>query len=122
LPTILLVEDDELNRDMLSRRLSKRGYDVLVATDGEEGIAMARAKQPSLVLMDMSLPKIDGWQATRMLKSDDATRAIPIVAITAHAMQGDRQRALAAGCDEYDTKPIDFSRLVDKIERLLAPS
>lgn len=120
MPKILLVEDDDLNRDMLSRRLAKRGYAVVLAVDGEEGIAMARAERPGLVLMDMSLPKIDGWEATRRLKADGETRAIPIVALTAHAMHGDRERAMAAGCDEYDTKPVDFVRLVGKIERLLA--
>ncbi len=120
MPTILLVEDDELNRDMLSRRLVKRGYSVLIAVDGEEGIAMTRTERPAIVLMDMSLPKIDGWEATRQLKADGATRAIPILALTAHAMHGDRERAIAAGCDEYDTKPVDFARLVDKIERLIA--
>ncbi len=122
MPTILLVEDDELNRDMLSRRLSKRGYDILLAADGEEGVAVARRDRPALVLMDMSLPKLDGWEATRRLKADDATKSIPVIAITAHAMQGDRERALAAGCDDYDTKPVDFGRLVGKIERLLAPA
>jgi CheY-like chemotaxis protein len=110
---ILLVEDNEMNRDMLSRRLTKRGYDVTVAVDGEQGIDLARTTSPELVLMDMSLPGIDGWEATRLLKSEDATRHIPIIAITAHAMAGDRERALEIGCDDYDTKPIDLPSLLD---------
>jgi CheY-like chemotaxis protein len=120
LAKILLVEDNELNRDMLSRRLVRRGYEVLLAGDGEQGIAVARAERPAVILMDMSLPKIDGWEATRQLKADEATRGIPVIALTAHAMSGDREKALEAGCDEYDTKPIDFDRLVAKIDRLLA--
>lgn len=115
---ILLVEDNELNRDMLSRRLRRRGYEVLVAIDGEEGIALATKEQPAVILMDMSLPKIDGWEATRRLKADPAVRHIPIIALTAHAMSGDREKALAAGCDEYGTKPIDLEGLLSKIETL----
>lgn len=117
---ILLIEDDDLNRDMLSRRLVRRGYEVVVAVDGEDGLSQASSQRPALILMDLSLPKIDGWEATRRLKAAEGTRAIPVIALTAHAMQGDRQRALAAGCDEYDTKPIDFARLIEKIDRLLA--
>ncbi|HZU75830.1 MAG TPA: response regulator [Dehalococcoidia bacterium] len=115
---ILLVEDNELNRDMLSRRLERRGYEVLWAGDGEQGVAMAQAELPGLILMDMSLPVMDGWDATRTLKSNPATQAIPIIALTAHAMDGDRDRAFAAGCDDYDTKPIEFDRLMGKIEAL----
>jgi CheY-like chemotaxis protein len=116
---ILLVEDNEMNRDMLSRRLARRGYQVATAVDGEAGIALARTEPPALVLMDMSLPGIDGWEATRRLKGDPATRAIPVIALTAHAMGGDRELALAAGCDDFDTKPIDLDRLLGKIEALL---
>jgi two-component system, cell cycle response regulator DivK len=119
MPTILIVEDNELNRDMLSRRLERRGYDTLVAVDGEQGLELARRIQPNLILMDMSLPVLDGWEATKRLKSAPETAAIPIVALTAHAMSGDRERALEAGCDEYDTKPVEFPRLVLKIEALL---
>lgn len=117
--TILIVEDNEMNRDMLSRRLAKRGYDVKTAVDGAEGIAMARQLLPKLILMDMSLPEIDGWEAARRLKADETTRAIPIIALTSHAMAGDREQALAAGCDEYDTKPVELPRLLEKMERLL---
>lgn len=119
MPTILIVEDNELNRDMLSRRLERRGYDTLVAVDGEQGLEVARRIQPHLILMDMSLPVLDGWEATKRLKSAPETATIPIVALTAHAMSGDRERALQAGCDEYDTKPVEFPRLVMKIEALL---
>ncbi|MCA9667768.1 MAG: response regulator [Myxococcales bacterium] len=119
MPTILLVEDNELNRDMLSRRLERRGYAVELAIDGEQGIARAEALRPDLILMDLSLPKIDGWQATRHLKASDATRHIPVLALTAHAMPGDRESALEAGADDYDTKPVVFQRLVDKITALL---
>ena len=119
MPKILLVEDNEMNRDMLSRRLQRRGYEVLTAVDGESGLAMTRSETPALVLMDMSLPGIDGWEATRQLKADPATRAIPIIALTAHAMAGDREKALAAGCDDFDIKPIDLDRLLAKIEALL---
>lgn len=116
---ILVVEDNEMNRDMLSRRLERRGYEVLVAVDGAEGVARATAELPDLVLMDMSLPEVDGWEATRRLRADERTRAIPIIALTAHAMAGDRQQAIEAGCSDYDTKPIDFTRLLAKIEALL---
>lgn len=117
---ILLVEDDEMNRDMLSRRLVKRGYEVVIAVDGEEGVAMARSGAPHLILMDMSLPGMDGWTATRELKADPATQAIPIIVLTAHAMAGDRERAFEAGCDDFDTKPVELSRLLEKMEALLA--
>ena len=120
--TILLVEDNEMNRDMLSRRLVRRGYEVALATDGEEAVAAARASRPALILMDMSLPVLDGWEATRQLKADAATRAIPVIALTAHAMAEDRSRALAAGCHDYDTKPIELPRLLGKIEALLGAS
>jgi CheY-like chemotaxis protein len=120
MPKILLVEDNEMNRDMLSRRLVKRGYDVVLALDGEQGVAMARAAAPALILMDMSLPGIDGWEATRQLKAAPETRAIPVIALTAHAMAGDREKALAAGCDDFDTKPVELARLLEKIEALLA--
>ncbi len=120
MPTILLVEDNEMNRDMLSRRLERRGYQVLLAEDGAEAVATAAARKPDLILMDMSLPVLDGWEATRRLKVEEATRAIPIIALTAHAMAGDRERALEAGCDDYDTKPIELPRLLAKIEALLA--
>ena len=116
---ILLVEDNEMNRDMLSRRLERRGYEVVVAVDGEEGVARARAELPDLVLMDMSLPVLDGWEATRQLKAAPETKSIPVVALTAHAMAGDREKALEAGCDDFDTKPIDLPRLLGKIESLL---
>ena len=116
---ILLVEDNEMNRDMLSRRLERRGYVVIVAVDGEEGVARARADGPDLVVMDLSLPGIDGWEATRQLKAAEETRSIPVLALTAHAMAGDREKALAAGCDDFDTKPVDLPRLVGKLERLL---
>ena len=116
---ILLVEDNEMNRDMLSRRLQRRGYEVLTAVDGESGLALTRSDAPALILMDMSLPGIDGWEATRQLKADPATRAIPVIALTAHAMAGDREQALAAGCDDFDIKPIDLDRLLGKIEALL---
>jgi CheY-like chemotaxis protein len=118
-PRILLVEDNEMNRDMLSRRLARKGYEVLIALDGAQGVEMARGYVPDLVLMDMSLPVLDGWEATRQLKADGQTRAIPIIALTAHAMPDDETRALDAGCDDYDTKPIDLPRLLGKIEALL---
>ncbi len=117
---ILLVEDDEMNRDMLSRRLIKRGYEVVIATDGEQGVTRARSDGPDLILMDMSLPVIDGWDATRQLKESANTREIPIIALTAHAMSGDREKAMAAGCDEFDTKPVELPRLLEKIETLLS--
>ena len=119
---ILLVEDNEMNRDMLSRRLVRRGYEVVMAVDGEEGLAKAGELLPNLILMDMSLPKMDGWEATRRLKADPATSAIPVIALTAHAMSGDREQALAAGCNDYDTKPVEFSRLLEKIESLIGSS
>ena len=117
---ILLVEDNEMNRDMLSRRLIKRGYDVAIALDGEQGVAMARSELPALILMDMSLPGLDGWEATRQLKAMPETRGIPVIALTAHAMSGDRERATAAGCDDFDTKPVELTRLIEKIEALLS--
>lgn len=117
---ILLVEDNEANRDVLSRRLIRRGYDVVMAVDGRQGVAMARADAPRLILMDMSLPVLDGWEATRQLKADPQTQAIPVIALTAHAMAGDREKALEAGCDDYDTKPVEFPRLLAKIQALLA--
>lgn len=118
---ILIVEDNEMNRDVLSRRLARRGYDVLLATDGPHGLAMAAMHGPDLILMDLGLPEIDGWECTRRLKADDTTKHIPVIALTAHAMVGDRQRALEAGCDEFDTKPIDFVGLLNKMDRLLEP-
>jgi two-component system, cell cycle response regulator DivK len=116
---ILLVEDNEMNRDMLSRRLERKGYQVVMAVDGEEGIAQARAQQPHLILMDMSLPVKDGWTATREIKEDVTLRMIPIIALTAHAMAGDKDKAMEAGCDDYDTKPVEFARLLSKIEALI---
>jgi CheY-like chemotaxis protein len=116
---ILLVEDNEMNRDMLSRRLIRKGYDVIMAVDGEEGVRMTISEKPDLVLMDMSLPILDGWEATRQLKANPETQSIPIMALTAHAMSGDREKTLGAGCDDYDTKPIDLPRLLGKIEGLL---
>ncbi|MBF2028802.1 MAG: response regulator [Oscillatoriales cyanobacterium C42_A2020_001] len=116
---ILLVEDNEMNRDMLSRRLVRKGFQILIAVDGAQGIATAIAERPDLILMDMSLPEMDGWEATRQLKATPETQAIPIIALTAHAMAGDREKCLDAGCDDYDTKPIEFPRLLTKIQRLL---
>lgn len=116
---ILLVEDNEDNRDMLSRRLQRKGYEVAVAVDGQQGVDMAQSEKPQLILMDMSLPVLDGWEATRQIKSLPALSSIPIIALTAHAMSGDREKALAAGCDDYDTKPIDLPTLLNKIEALL---
>ncbi len=116
---ILLVEDNEMNRDMLSRRLLRRGYQVLVAEDGAAGVALARAEAPDLILMDMSLPVLDGWEATRQIKGAPETQAIPVIALTAHAMAGDEEKALGAGCDAYETKPVDLSRLLMKMETLL---
>ena len=118
MPKILLVEDNEMNRDMLSRRLEKRGYTVAIAVDGSAGVAMAKSEMPGLILMDMSLPVLDGWDATRQIKADPATAGIPIIALTAHAMESDRQKALAAGCDDFDTKPVELNRLLLKIEDL----
>lgn len=116
---ILLVEDNEMNRDMLCRRLARKGYTVLVAADGVEGLSIARTEMPDLVIMDLSLPGIDGWEATRRLKADAATASIPVIALTAHAMSTDRDKALAAGCNDFDTKPVDFARLISKIDRML---
>ncbi|HEV8659588.1 MAG TPA: response regulator [Thermoanaerobaculia bacterium] len=120
--TILIVEDNEINREMLSRRLERRGYKVVIALDGQMGIDVARAKAPDLILMDMSLPLVDGWEATRLMKADDVLKHIPVIALTAHAMANDRDKALAAGCDDYDTKPIELSRLLAKMETLLLPA
>jgi CheY-like chemotaxis protein len=117
---ILLVEDNEMNRDMLSRRLERKGYEVELAVDGRQGVDKAKTLEYDLVLMDMSLPEIDGWEATRELRADPATKELPIIALTAHAMSGDRERALEAGCDDYDTKPIELNRLLGKMEALLA--
>ena len=120
MPKILLVEDNEMNRDMLSRRLLKKGYDVVIAVDGAEALTMARSEAPDLILMDMGLPVLDGWDATRRLKSMPDTRTIDIIALSAHALVDDKQKALEAGCDDFDTKPVDFKRLLGKIEALLA--
>ena len=120
MPKILLVEDNEMNRDMLSRRLIRKGYEIELAVDGQQGVEKARTGNPDLILMDMSLPVMDGWEATRQIKADDAVKQIPVIALTAHAMAGDREQALAAGCDDYDTKPIEFPRLLAKIEAQLA--
>lgn len=122
MPKILLVEDNEMNRDMLSRRLAKKGFEIVIAEDGERGVAMAASETPDLILMDMSLPVIDGWEATRRIKEGDATGSIPIIALTAHAMETDREKALQAGCDDYDTKPVELPRLLEKINRLLGPT
>jgi two-component system, cell cycle response regulator DivK len=116
---ILLVEDNEMNRDMLSRRLERKGFQVVMAVDGQQGVNLAASEIPDLILMDMDLPIIDGWEATRRVKADENTRGIPVIALTAHAMVGDRDKAIAAGCDDYDTKPVDFPRLLGKIETLL---
>ncbi len=116
---ILLVEDNEMNRDMLSRRLLRKGYEVVMATDGGQAVTMAESEKPALILMDMSLPVLDGWEATRQIKANPATRSIPIIALTAHAMAGDREKTIEAGCDDYDTKPIELPRLLEKIETLL---
>ena len=116
---ILLVEDNEMNRDMLSRRLVRNGYEVCIAMDGQQGVDMALSEQPDLILMDMSLPVIDGWEATRRIRANDATRRIPVIALTAHAMAGDREKAMEAGCDDYDTKPVEITRLLGKIAALL---
>ena len=117
---ILLIEDNELNRDMLSRRLQRKGFDVAIAVDGEIGVAMSDSESPDLILMDMSLPGIDGLEATRIIKADEKTKHIPIIALTAHAMTSDRDSAINAGCDDYDTKPVELPRLMDKIEKCLA--
>jgi CheY-like chemotaxis protein len=116
---VLLVEDNEMNRDMLSRRLIRRGFQVVFAMDGQQGVDLARSERPDIILMDMSLPVIDGWEATRRVKADDATRSVPVIGLTAHAMAGDREKAIEAGCDDYDTKPVELDRLIGKIERLI---
>jgi two-component system cell cycle response regulator DivK len=116
---ILLFEDNEMNRDMLSRRLVRNGYEVSIAIDGQQGVDMALSERPDLILMDMSLPVIDGWEATRQVRANDATRQIPVIALTAHAMAGDREKAMEAGCDDYDTKPVEITRLLNKIAALL---
>ena len=116
---ILMVEDNEMNRDALSRRLERRGYEVVLAVDGKQGLTLAQSVQPDLILMDLSLPEIDGWEATRCLKAASATAQIPLIVLSSHAMAGDREKALAAGCDDFDTKPVDFQRLLVKIETLL---
>jgi two-component system cell cycle response regulator DivK len=117
---LLLVEDNEMNRDMLSRRLKKRGYDVVIAVDGQEGLEMVKSESPELILMDMSLPVIDGWEATRRIKADPETRDIPVIALTAHAMAADREKALDAGCDAYETKPVELPSLLEAIQKLLS--
>lgn len=119
---ILVVEDNEMNRDMLCRRLARKGYEVVVAQDGIEGIDKAKTESPDVIIMDLSLPRIDGWEATRRLKAEESTRGIPVIALTAHAMSTDRDKALAAGCDDFDTKPVDFKRLIEKIEQALSVS
>jgi len=116
---ILLVEDNEMNRDMLSRRLVRNGYEIVIAVDGQEGVDKALSEKPNLILMDMSLPVIDGWEATRRVKADPATRSIPVIALTAHAMAQDKEKAMAAGCDDFDTKPVDIQRLLGKIKALM---
>jgi two-component system cell cycle response regulator DivK len=120
MPKILIVEDDEMNRDMLSRRLLRRGYEVLIAVDGDQGVRMATAQRPDIILMDMSLPEIDGWEATRRLKAAPDTASIPVIALTAHAMADDERKAADAGCDDFDTKPVELTRLLSKIETLLS--
>jgi two-component system cell cycle response regulator DivK len=119
MPKILLVEDNEMNRDMLSRRLLRNSFEVVMAVNGQEGVDMAKSEKPDLILMDMSLPIMDGWEATRTIKADDATKSIPVIALTAHAMESDREQALQAGCDDFDTKPIELPRLLGKINALL---
>ena len=119
MPRILLIEDNEMNRDMLSRRLERKGYETIIAVDGQEGVEKAETEKPDLVLMDMSLPVLDGWEATRKLKSNSVTQNIPIIGLSAHAMSGDREKAIEAGCDDYDTKPVELPRLLEKIETLL---
>ena len=116
---ILLIEDNEMNRDMLSRRLERKGFEVIIAVDGQAGVNMATSESPDLILMDLSLPVIDGWEATRQIKADAATQSIPVIALTAHAMASDERKALEAGCDDYDTKPVNFKRLLAKVEKLL---
>ena len=116
---VLLIEDNEMDRDMLSRRLIRRGFQVVFAMDGQQGVDLARSERPDIILMDMSLPVIDGWEATRRVKADDSTRGVPVIGLTAHVMPGDREKAIEAGCDDYDTKPVEFDRLIGKMERLL---
>jgi CheY-like chemotaxis protein len=120
MPKVLLVEDNEMNRDMLSRRLVRNGYDVVIAVNGQEGVDMAASERPDLILMDMSLPVLDGWEATRRLKADPGTASIPIIALTAHAMETDREKAMAAGCDDFDTKPIELPRLLEKMKAFVS--
>jgi CheY-like chemotaxis protein len=119
MPKILIVEDNEMNRDMLSRRLERRGFVIALAVDGQQGVDMARSEKPDLILMDMSLPVMDGWTATRTIKDDAELSQIPVIALTAHAMAGDREKAMGAGCDDYDTKPIELTRLLEKIQKFL---
>ena len=119
MPKILIVEDNEMNRDMLSRRLERRGFTIVMAVDGQQGVDMTRSEKPDLVLMDMSLPVMDGWTATQTIKGDAELKSIPVIALTAHAMEGDREKAMAAGCDDYDTKPIELPRLLEKIAKFL---
>ncbi len=116
---VLLVEDNEMNRDMLSRRLIRRGFEVVFAVNGQQGVDLAQSEKPDIILMDMSLPVMDGWEATRRVKANDETRGVPVIGLTAHAMNGDREKAIEAGCDDYDTKPVEFDRLIGKMERLL---
>lgn len=116
---VLLVEDNEMNRDMLSRRLVRRGFEVIFAVDGQQGVDLAKSESPDIILMDMSLPVIDGWEATRRVKADDVTKGVPVIGLTAHAMSGDREKAIEAGCDDYDTKPVELERLIGKMEKLL---
>ncbi len=120
MPKILMVEDNEENRDALSRRLQRRGFEVLMAFDGLQGVAMAQSEKPDLILMDMNMPELDGWEATRRIKADPATAALPVIGLTAHAMTGDRERAIAAGCTDYHTKPVEFPRLLSQIEAILS--
>jgi CheY-like chemotaxis protein len=119
MPKVLLVEDNEMNRDMLSRRLTRRGFEVVFAANGQQGVDLARSEKPDIILMDMSLPVMDGWEATRRIKADDTMRRIPVIGLTAHAMGGDREKAIEAGCDDYDSKPVEIDRLLGKINRLL---
>ena len=119
MPKILLVEDNEMNRDMLSRRLIRRGYEVVMAEDGAKGVELANSESPDLILMDLSLPIMDGWEATRTLKANDSTKAIPVIALTAHAMKSDEDKAKEAGCDDFDTKPVDLNRLIEKMDKFL---
>ncbi len=120
MPRILMVEDNEENRDALGRRLQRRGFEVLMAFDGKQGVEMAKAEHPDLILMDMNMPELDGWEATRQIKADPATAALPVIGLTAHAMTGDRERAIAAGCTDYHTKPVEFPRLLGQIEAILS--